>query len=88
MFRGGPAAGHQAAFRPRHTAPEQPLAVQLNKMPNKPDMGKQRKPRRRGSTSSYFKLCREFEEKGHCNARDCQFAHGKDMLDTRMQERE
>lgn len=71
---------------------DQPLAVQLHKMPAQPDTGVGRRHRthRRGvgRGPKYFKTCREFSEKGHCTARECQYAHGKDMLDTRLQEKE
>ena len=96
VSRGGPAAGHQAAFHPRATGVEQPVAVQLNKMPAQPsDSSRRRRTRHhRGgggggrSNPNHYKLCREFSEKGHCTAVDCAFAHGKDMLDTRLQQRE
>ena len=61
-------------------------------MPAQPDMGRKHRAKRRGgggrNNPNHFKLCRQFAEKGHCTAVDCDFAHGKDMLDTRLQEKE
>ena len=92
LCRGSPSAGHQVAFCPKQTAPEQPLSVQLHKMPEKPEMGKKRKKNRphksRAPGASHYKLCHEFQVKGHCTAVDCDFAHGQDVLDARNQERE
>lgn len=96
ICRGSPSAGHQAGFHPRATGVEQPVAVQLNKMPAQPgNSHHKRKPKHhRGgggggcSNPNHYKLCREFADKGHCTAVDCAFAHGKDMLDTRLQQKE
>lgn len=90
--RGTPASGHQAGFRPRQAAPEQPVAVQLNKMPAQAEAGK-KKGRHKGSgrnkrSKNFYKMCREFEQKGHCTIVDCDFAHGQDNLDVRIREKE
>ncbi|KAL3145657.1 hypothetical protein ABBQ32_003195 [Trebouxia sp. C0010 RCD-2024] len=90
--RGSPTAGHKPPLHHKATGVEQPLAVQLHKMPAQPDTGagRRHRPNRKGGAKNpnHYKLCREFMEKGHCNGGDCAFAHGKDMLDTRLQEKE
>lgn len=90
MFcRGSPAAGHQASFHPRQALPSEPVAVQQNKMPAQAEAGKRgrhRGGRARKKPQAFYKLCHEFEQKGHCTVVDCEYAHGQDMLDTRNQD--
>ena len=89
LCRGSPAAGHQASFHPRQALPTEPMAVQQNKMPAQAETGKRgrrRGGRARKNIQAFYKLCHEFEQKGHCTIVDCEYAHGQDMLDTRLQD--
>ena len=90
--RGSPQSGHQAAFHakqgPLHM---EPIAVQLHKMPAQPEGGRRARNRAAGrnkKSAAFYKLCHEYETKGHCTIVDCDYAHGKDMLETRLQEKE
>ncbi|DBA84516.1 hypothetical protein WJX77_012125 [Trebouxia sp. C0004] len=89
--KGAPASGHQASFHPREAKDSVPMSVQLNKMPAQPETVRRRSTRggkkTRKSAASY-KLCVEFEEKGHCKILGCEYAHGQDMLDKRRMEKE
>jgi len=89
--RGSPASGHQASFHPREAMDSVPMSVQLNKMPAQPETGRRRGNRggkKARKSAAFYKLCVEFEEKGHCTIVGCEYAHGQDMLDERRMEKE
>ena len=89
--RGSPASGHQASFHPREAVDSVPVSVQLNKMPAQPETNRRRGTRggkKARKSAAFYKLCVEFEEKGHCTVLGCENAHGQDMLDNRRMEKE